>query len=136
MKQAPIKASFLPWLPAFFSLLVIGGLGLAMVLTQTLPTLGPRWLFFFFMMLFCTGFFLPFAWFINLRFPSNPPVKPIVIIRQALWGGLFISLLAWLQMGRVLTLMLGFIIVIVLGLIEFFLRVWERSRWRPSEEVG
>ncbi len=136
MKQAPIKASFLPWLPAFFSLLLIGGLGLGLVLTQSFPTLGPRWLFFFFIMLLCSGIFLPLAWFINLRFPSDPPVKPIVIIRQALWGGVFISLLAWLQMGRVLTLMLGFIIAIVLGVIEFFLRLWERSRWRPSEEVG
>ncbi len=71
-------------------------------------------------MLFASGFFLPpLAWFINLRFPSNPPAESIVIIRQAILGGIFVSLLAWLQMGRVLTLLLGGIILIVLIVIEF-----------------
>ncbi|NLA80587.1 MAG: hypothetical protein GX853_07590, partial [Chloroflexi bacterium] len=66
---------------------------------------------------------------------SDPPAKSIVIIRQAILGGLFVSLVAWLQMGRVLTLLLGGIVLIVLVVIEFFLRLWERSRWRPSEEA-
>ena len=135
MNPAYKNASFIPWLPAFFSLLVIGGGGLALVLTQSEPTLGPRWLFFFFIMLLFSGVFLPLAWFINLRFPSDPPAKSIVIIRQAILGGLFVSLVAWLQMGRVLTLLLGGIVLIVLVVIEFFLRLWERSRWRPSEEA-
>lgn len=135
MNQAPKNISFIPWLPAFFTLLLMGGGGMALVLTQTLPTLGPRWLFFFFLMLFCSGLFLPLAWFINLRFPSDPPAQSIVIIRQAILGGIYISLLAWLQMGRVLTFLLGGIILIVLVVIEFFLRLWERSRWRPSEEA-
>jgi hypothetical protein len=130
------KASFTPWLPAFFSLLIIGGGGLALVMTQSFPTLGPRWLFFFFIMLLFTGIFLPLAWFINVRFPSDPPAQNIVIIRQAILGGVFISLLAWLQMGRVLTLLLGGIIFIVLIVVEYFLRLWERSRWRPNEEAN
>ena len=86
-------------------------------------------------MLFASGFFLPLAWFINLRFPSNPPAESIVIIRQAILGGIFVSLLAWLQMGRVLTLLLGGIILIVLIVIEFFLRLWERGRWKPNQEA-
>ena len=135
MTRVSKRTSFIPWLPAFFALLIIGGGGMAIILTQTLPTLGPRWLFFFFLMLFASGFFLPLAWFINLRFPSNPPAESIVIIRQAILGGIFVSLLAWLQMGRVLTLLLGGIILIVLIVIEFFLRLWERSRWKPKQEA-
>jgi len=35
----------------------------------------------------------------------------------------------------VLTLLLGGIILIVLIVIEFFLRLWERSRWKPNQEA-
>jgi len=36
-----------------------GGLGLALLLTTTLPTVGPRWLFFFLMTMTVTGAALP-----------------------------------------------------------------------------
>ena len=127
---------FKEYLPAFLILLALGGGGLALVTNLTLPTLGPRWLFFFFLVLLGAGAALPAAYFLNLRFPTKPPAERSVIMREALWTGVCVSLLAWLRMGRVLTLPLGVIIAAVFVLVELLLRLWERSRWKPQNPVA
>ncbi|NLE93458.1 MAG: hypothetical protein GX599_05615, partial [Chloroflexi bacterium] len=111
-ENQPIPFRF--YLPAMLVLIVVGAVGIALILTMTLPTIGPRWLFFFFIVIFVTGLFLPLTWFINLRFPSKPPVPPQVIVRQAAWFGIFAALLLWLRMGRVLTAPLGVILAAAL----------------------
>jgi hypothetical protein len=121
------------YLPAILTLIILGGGGLYLVLTMTLPTIGPRWLFYFCVLLLVSGIFLPFTWFLNRRFPSDPPAGPSVIIRQAVWFGVFAALLSWLQIGRVLTIPLGTIMGVSLILIEFLIRMWERSRWKPKK---
>ena len=126
----PFKA----YLPGMLVLVIGGAIGIALLLTLTLPTIGPRWLFFFFVVLFVTGLFLPFTWFLNLRFPSEPLAGPQVIIRQAAWFGIYAALLIWLQMGRVLTVPLGVVMAAALVLVEFLIRVWERSRWKPNPQ--
>ncbi len=123
---------FKEFLPVFIILLALGGGGLALVINLTLPTLGPRWLFFFFLVLLGAGAALPVAYFLNIRFPTTPPAERSVIMREALWAGVFVSLMAWLRMGRVLTFPLGVIIAAVLVLVEVLLRLWERSRWKPE----
>lgn len=130
-ENQPIPFRF--YLPAMLVLIVVGAVGIALILTMTLPTIGPRWLFFFFIVIFVTGLFLPLTWFINLRFPSKPPVPPQVIVRQAAWFGIFAALLLWLRMGRVLTAPLGVILAAALFLVEFLIRLWERSRWNPHQ---
>jgi len=130
-ENLPIPFRF--YLPAMLVLIVVGAVGIALILTMTLPTIGPRWLFFFFIVIFVTGLFLPLTWFINLRFPSKPPVPPQVIVRQAAWFGIFAALLLWLRMGRVLTAPLGVILAAALFLVEFLIRLWERSRWNPQQ---
>jgi len=122
------------YLPGMLVLILIGAIGTALILTLTLPTIGPRWFFFFFVVIFVTGLFLPFTWFLNLRFPSTPPAPPQVIIRQATWFGIFAALILWLQMGRVLTVPLGIIMAAALVLVEFLIRLWERSRWKPNPQ--
>ena len=87
------------------------------------------------MVLLVTGLFLPFTWFLNLRFPSKPPAPRAVVIRQAAWFGVFTALLAWLQMGRVLNFPLAIILGAALILIELLLRLWERSRWKPGQQT-
>ncbi|HOA21200.1 MAG TPA: hypothetical protein PKL82_01775 [Anaerolineaceae bacterium] len=124
--------SFKDFLPAFLILLAAGGGGLAVLLNLTLPTLGPRWLFFFFLVLLGAALALPAAYFLNLRFPTTPPAESAVILREALWAGIFISLMAWLRMGRVLTFPLGVLIAAGFVLIEVLLRLWDRSRWKPD----
>ena len=131
-QNQPIPLKF--YLPGMLVLIILGAIGISLILTLTLPTIGPRWLFFFFVVILVTGLFLPFTWFLNLRFPSTPPAAPHVIIRQAAWFGIFAALIFWLQMGRVLTVPLGIIMAAVVILVEFLIRLWERSRWKPKPQ--
>ncbi len=121
------------FLPLSIVLTIIGWGGLLILIDSTLPTLGPRWLFFFLGVLALSGPALPIVYFLNLRFPSDPPVQEMVILRQALWVGVFGSTIAWLQLGRILTMGLALILAGVFVLIEFLLRLFERSRWNPNK---
>lgn len=120
------------FLPLSLALTLIGWVGLWIVVSGTLPTIGPRWLFFFLGVIALTGPALLITFYLNQRFPSNPPVDGMVIVRQALWVGVFGSTLTWLQLGRVLTPALALILAGVFVLIEFLLRLFERSRWNPN----
>jgi len=133
MKQE--RSSFIQtFLPLSIATTIIGWGGLWILVNTTLPTLGPRWLFFFFAVLAFTGPIIPLTYYLNQRFPSTPPVEGLVIIRQAIWVGVYFSSLAWLQLGRVLTLILALILLGVFVLLEFLLRLFERSRWQPKTE--
>ncbi len=123
------------YLPLALVLSVAGWAGLLILMLTTVPTLGPRWLFFFLGVLAFTGPALPITYYLNLRFPSDPPVDDMVILRQALWFGIFGSTVAWLQLGRVLTPALALILAGVFVLIEFLLRMFERSRWNPWRDA-
>ncbi len=127
-------------LPSFWSILwislflaIIGWGGLLILVFITLPTLAPRWAFFFLLTLGLSGTALPVTYFLNRRFPTDPPVEGGVVLREAMWVGVYGSLLAWLQMGHVLTS--GFVLVLAAGLllVEFLLRLSERSQWSPSK---
>jgi hypothetical protein len=127
------KHSFLRiFLPLTLALTLIGWGGLFLIVQNTLPTLGPRWLFFYLGVIALTGPAIPITYYLNKRFPSNPPVEGLVIVRQALWVGVFGSTVTWLQLGRVLTPVLALILAGVFILIEFLLRLLERSRWNPN----
>ncbi len=121
-------------LPLSITLVLIGWGGLFLVVQTTVPTLGPRWLFFFLCVVALTGLALPATYFLNKRFPSDPPVMEMVTLRQALWFGIFGSTAAWLQLGRILTPGLALILAAAFTLIEFLLRLFERSRWNPYQE--
>lgn len=121
-------------LPLAIALSFIGWGGLFLVVRITVPTLGPRWLFFFLCVVALTGLALPVTYFLNKRFPADPPVKKMVILRQALWFGIFGSTATWLQLGRILTPGLALILAASFTLIEFLLRLFERSRWNPTQE--
>ena len=120
-------------LPAAITLAALGWGGLVAVVILTLPTVGPRWLFFFLGVLALTGSALPFLAFLNRRFPSIPPATSGVILRQSLWVGIYGATLAWLQIGRVLTLPMALVLVIGLVIIEWLMRLREKSQWKPDE---
>ena len=120
-------------LPAAITLAALGWGGLVAVVILTLPTVGPRWLFFFLGVLALTGSTLPFLAFLNRRFPSIPPATSGVILRQSLWVGIYGATLAWLQIGRVLTLPMALVLVIGLVIIEWLMRLREKSQWKPDE---
>jgi hypothetical protein len=119
------------FLPTTLVLMVLGWGGLLLLINFTLPTLWPRWLFFFFLVSAFTGTALPVVVFLNRRFPSDPPARVQVILRQALWVGIYAATLAWLQFGRVFTFALALFIALGLAAIEWFLRLRERTRWEP-----
>jgi hypothetical protein len=118
------------FLPAAFFLFIIGWGGLVFLIISSLPTVGPRWLFYFLSVLAITGTALPITAFLNRRFPSTPPPTYFVVVRQALWFAVYVSTLIWLQMGRVLNPALAILLAIGLCLIEFLLRLSEKSQWK------
>jgi hypothetical protein len=93
---------------------------------------GPRWLFFFLSVLALTGTVLPIVAYLNIRFPSNPPPTAGVVLRQAIWVGIYIPTLAWLQIGRVLSPALALLLALGFVLIEWLLRLREKSQWKPE----
>ncbi len=131
--QTTKPPSFSSILPTAILLSVVGWGGLVVLVLSTLPTLGPRWLFFFLTILALTGTGLPISYFLNLRFPSHPRAEPAVIVRQALWIGVFGAAVVWLQLGRMLTPVGAGTIAGGLALIEALLRMREISRWKPKE---
>jgi hypothetical protein len=121
----------LSFLPATMFLSITGWGGLGVLILNMPPTVWMRWLFFFFSVLAITGTVLPFVAFLNKRFPSYPPPHPGVIVRQAIWIGIYFPFLAWLQIPRVLTLSQAVLLGMALILIELLLRMRERSQWKP-----
>jgi hypothetical protein len=125
---SPRVANFLP---ASIILFILGWGGLIALTITTLPTVGPRWLFFFLCVLAITGTMLPIIAFLNRRFQGTPPPTAMVVVRQSLWFAIYGATLIWLQMGRVLNPALALLLAIGLALIEFLLRLSEKSQWKP-----
>ncbi len=73
--------------------------------------------------------------FLNIRFPSIPPIDTNVVIRQASWIGVYAGVLTWLQLGRILTPTIGVAIATGLVVIEGFIRMREKSRWNPDDKL-
>jgi hypothetical protein len=120
------------FLPAAAILALVGWGGLAYIIFFTLPTVIPRWLFFFLAVLALTGTVLPGVAFLNRRFPSTPPPTTSVVLRQALWVGIYLPTLAWLQIGRVLNIAMVLLLALGIVLIEWLLRLREKSQWKPE----
>ena len=122
---------FRPFAIASLILILIGWGGLAGVLYLALPFVWFRWGFFALIILAVTGTVLPIVYFFHRRFPDQPPAEAHVIVRQSVWFGVYGATLAWLQLGRLVT------VYVILGLaggllaIEYFLRLRERSHWKP-----
>jgi hypothetical protein len=122
--------TFKAFLPTIVVLMVIGWGGIVILFNSTEPTLWPRWLFFVFVVVAFTGTMLPASVYLNHRFPSKPPASARVMVRQALWVGIFAATLLWLNYGQVLSFSLAMIFFVGFMAIEVFLRLWERSQWR------
>jgi hypothetical protein len=114
-------------------LAIAGWGGLGYLLLNTIPSPGPRWLFFVVVLMALTGTAAPFVHYLNRRF-SPWPVPPGVLVRQSLWVGFFVATCAWLQIGRTLNLPTTLLLASGLGAIEWFLRLRERSRWDPGSD--
>lgn len=112
-------------------LMIIGWGGLYFLITQTLPQVWPRWGFFVLALMALTGTVLPVVYFFHRRFPGEKPAEANVIVRQALWFGIYGATLAWLQLGRLVTVYVILGLAGGLGAIEYFMRLREKSHWKP-----
>lgn len=112
-------------------LMLVGWGGLYLLINETLPFVWPRWGFFILAMMAITGTVLPVIYFFHRRFPDEAPIEAHVIVRQAMWFGIYGATLAWLQIGRLVT------VYVILGLagglaaIEYFMRLREKAHWKP-----
>lgn len=131
METSP-NTSFRPYLASAITLFVLGwGLAAFAVFALT-PTLWARWLLFFGGTLGLTSAGLLVTWFLNLRFPSTPPAGPGVIVRQALWVGVYGAVMVWLQQVRLVTIWSSLGLAVGLVAIEYLIRIREKARWQPK----
>lgn len=119
------------YIPAALILAGSGWSGLVFLIRSTLPTLGPRWLFFFLIVIAFSGTFLPVFAFLNWRFPTTPPATRRTVVRESIMLGIFVGTMAWLQTGRVLTPALVLLLALGIGFVEWMIRLRESSRWDP-----
>ncbi len=133
MGQAPSTRQYV--FSALFLMLVgWGGLALLIVVFGVPPLVWARWGFFALWLTALTGTALPVVYFLNLRFPSDPPAEPNAIVRQAVWVGVYGATLAWLQLGQLATLWVWLGLAGGLVGIEYLVRSRERARWTPPLE--
>lgn len=131
MQPMTSQPTFRSYLLSVLALLFIGWGGIVALIYYALPFVWARWGFFALGIMALTGTALPIIYFFHRRFPSNPPAAPNVIVRQALWVGVYAATLAWLQLGRFVSL------YVILGLaggliaIEYFIRLREKANRIP-----
>ena len=124
--------SFRPYILRILILLLLGWGGLGALLYYSEPTVLPRWALFACITLALTSTAFPIIYFIETRF-NQTHNEVQVMVRQALWVGVFGATLGWLQLARLVTL------YVVLGLagglvaIESLLRLREQARWHAPE---
>ena len=125
------KHQFKPYGLSALALAIIGWGGLYLLLTMTLPFVWSRWGFFVLLLMALTGTALPIVFYLHQRFPEDHPADVNVIIRQATWVGVYGATIAWLQLGRLVTLYV--ILGLAGGLIaaEYFIRIREKANRRP-----
>ncbi len=131
----PVKYKVPAFGKIFLTSLILAALGLgglAFIFFTLEPTLGPRWLFFFFLTLAGTGLGLPFVYILQRRI-ARQYVPAKVLIREALLIGIFADVLAWLQIGRIASELVVLLLAGGLVLVEIFLRMAEKATFRADE---
>ena len=102
---------------------------------KRLPGIGSksaqRLAFFILWVMALTGTVLPIAYLLNRRFATEPPAEPNVIVREALWVGIYGATLAWLQLGRLVSLWVWMGLGGGLIAAEYLIRLREKARWKP-----
>ncbi len=115
------------WIAAI-ALAFIGAVGMALLVFMAYPVLWARWGFFLCLTAFATGVSLPFLAYLHNRFPAGAPTHERTVLREGVWVGLYFGILAWLQLGRILTPLSGLIPALGLIALETFLLIGEKHR--------
>lgn len=125
------QLNFKPFGLSSLVLMLVGWGGLFLLINYTRPLVWQRWGIFILIFMAVTGTVLPIVYFFHRRFPGQTPTEANVIVRQAMWFGVYVVTLAWLQLDDLVT------VYVILGLagglaaIEYFTRLREKSHWKP-----
>jgi len=106
---------------------LVGWGTLAYLALTTYPLLWARWAFFSALVLAVTGVVTPILALIYRRFAAHP-VPERSVLREGLLSGVYVGLLAWFQLGRMVTPFLLITLALILFLLEVGIRLWEIRR--------
>ena len=120
------------FLPLSLLLAVPGWIWLIYLITNTLPTLGNRWMFFVSTLITVSGSTLPLVAYLNRIVKPFGPATYEMIVRESIMLGVYSGILLWLNKGQVLTLGLALIPGVGFILVELTLRLRNRSEWHPD----
>lgn len=124
--------SFKAVLPLALILGIPGWITLIYLMTQTLPDLGNRWLFFIALVFALTGTALPVVAYLNRVATPFGPATFEIVVRESTMVGIYAGILLWLNKGQVLSFGLAIILAFGLVMIELLLRLRYRSEWHPD----
>jgi hypothetical protein len=79
-----------------------------------------------------TGLSLPLAYYLNKRFGRSGSRRFLVVLRQAMWVGIWVTFCVWLQMNRSLGIGIVLLVAGVLVTIEVLLQI----RTKAAEIAG
>jgi len=117
--------------PAAAALFVLGAGGIAALMLTTYPVLWARWAFLLSLIMALTGAAMPVMAYLHQRFTTATLTHERTILRESLWIGLYVGILAWLQLGRALTPLSALIPALGLIALETLLLTNEKNK-KPS----
>lgn len=74
-----------------------------------------------------TGLTLPLAYYLNKRFGQAPAQHFLIVLRQAMWVGIWFAVCTWLQMNRSLSWGVAILVAIVPATLEILLQIRART---------
>ncbi len=114
-------------------LLITGTAGVSVLVLFVYPTVGPRWFFYFFILLAFVGLAMPPFFAFNRLLKVHPDLERPRLQRESLGAGVYGAFLVWLSIGRLLTLPLALLIAAILVTVEYLLRLRENDLAKPNE---
>jgi len=81
------------------------------------------WAFLAGVLIISTGLALPLAFVLNQRFGKSETLHFLVVLRQAMWVGLWVSFCVWLQMNRTLGWGVALLVAAVFAVVKMLLQV-------------
>jgi hypothetical protein len=119
-------------LPISLTLAIPGWIWLIYLVTQTLPDLGSRWMFYAAVLMTIAGSSLPLIAYLNRIIKPFGPATFEIVVREGIMVGLYAGILLWLNKGQVLSFSVALILAVGMILVELLLRLRNRSEWHPD----
>jgi len=120
------------FLPISLILAIPGWILLIYLVTNTVPELQNRWLFYAAIVITITGSSFPPVAYLNRIIKPFGPANYEIVIREGIMIGLYTAILLWLNKGQVLSFGLALILAVGLTLVELLIRLRNRSAWSPE----